>query len=80
VGVLWVSHNPLAMATTLTRCFGGVALSSTTDSILDSIAGLSSAVGSDAYMDSILDSAVDSSLADGGGRGLSPISVVSLIT
>jgi hypothetical protein len=73
VGALSVSHNPLAMATTLTRCFGGVAgLSSTVDSIPDFVAGSSSTVGSDAYMDSVLDSAVDSSSAEGGGRGYRP--------
>ena len=69
---LSVSRNPLAMATALTRCFGGDAYM---DSIIpDSIVVSSSAVDStDPYMDSITDfirdSIVDSS-AEGGGRAI----------
>jgi hypothetical protein len=64
-----VSHNPLAIATTSTRWFGVAGLSSTVDSIQESIMGSASAVGSDAYMDSIPDSTVGSSSTEGGGKG-----------
>lgn len=77
MGVLLVSHNQLATATTLTRwAFDGA---------VDSVVGLSSTVGSGAHMDSTLDSTVDSSstvdsVADGGGRDQCLFASVVLLT